>query len=287
MAAAGRILLSTHVVSAFALDGGAMFGVVPRPLWERAHPADERGRIRMVARVLVARFPASGRVVVVDAGLGAAWSPKEADRYGVEPAAGLAGALAELGLEPADVTDALITHLHFDHSAGFVARPEPGAPLAPVLPRAVHHVQRAHLEWAREPSPRDRASFLAHHLAPLDERGLLCPVDGPATLLDGLEVLVSDGHTPAMQLPVLTGAGGTVAFPSDLIPTASHLHEAWGMAYDLRPLALIEEKRRLLARAAAEGWTLVFEHDPRVEAGRVADENGAARLSETACPAEL
>jgi glyoxylase-like metal-dependent hydrolase (beta-lactamase superfamily II) len=156
-----------------------------------------------------------------------------------------------------------------------------------VFPRAIHHVQREHWEWAVRPAARDRASFLDRHIRPLAEAGLLRLADGEGELLPGLEIQVSTGHTPAMQVPVLRGPGGTVAFPSDLLPTAAHAAEAWGMAYDLRPLDVSREKTALLARAAREGWTLVLEHEPAHEACTVTVRGDWFDLSPCACPAAL
>jgi len=272
------------VVSRFALDGGAMFGVIPRPLWERPHPPDERGRIDLVARVLAVRFPGIGRTAVIDAGMGTTWGGREIDRFKLDPETpDLSQALAAIGIAPEEVTDAVMTHLHFDHAGGWVRTGRDGR-LVPVLPRAAHHVQRAHLDWARSPSSRDRGSFARELLAPLDASGLLDEIDGEGELFPGLELLRSDGHTTALQIPLLRGRTGTVVFPADLVPTAAHARDNWIMAYDLRPLATLEEKRRLLARATSERWTLVLEHDPVVEAATVELADGAPVLSPCACP---
>jgi glyoxylase-like metal-dependent hydrolase (beta-lactamase superfamily II) len=275
------------IVSRFALDGGAMFGVIPRPMWERVHPPDERGRIDLVARVLVARFPEQGRVVVVDAGMGLGWSDRERDRFKLDTGApGLDQGLADLGIAADEVTDAVMTHLHFDHAGGWV-RPAAQAGFVPVLPRAVHHVQRAHLDWARSRSSRDRGSFAEDRLAPLEAAGLLHPIDGEGELFPGLEVMCVDGHTTGLQIPLLRGPAGAVAFPADLMPTAAHACANWIMAYDLRPLETLAEKRRFLARAHTEGWIVVLEHDPAVEAAVVESSGGEAALSPCACPRAL
>ena len=261
--------LSSLVVTRFALDGGAMFGVVPRTLWSRNAPADDLGRIEMFARVVVARFRTSGRIAVIDAGFGAMWSNSDVRRYALEGhEGGLEAALARIGIAPGDVTDAVITHLHFDHAGGWVRPDDTGNPV-PALPNATHHVQRSHYEWARGPSPRDRASFISDHFEPIADAGLMNVVEGDVSLFDGLGVMVSDGHTPGMQMPVISGPEGTAVFTSDLIPTLAHGAPSWIMAYDLRPLESLEEKVRLLEIAHSEGWTVLLDHDPRNAAARV------------------
>jgi len=275
------------IVSRFALDGGAMFGVIPRPLWERSHPADGRGRINLVARVLAVRYPAQGRTVVIDSGMGSSWGAREVDRFDLDTTAlGLGPALLGAGIDPLSVTDAVMTHLHFDHAGGWV-RPDGEGALLPVLSRATHHVQRAHLEWARSPSSRDRGSFAPELFGPLEAAGLIRPVEGPGELFPGLELLVSDGHTTGLQIPLLRGRTGAAVFPADLIPTAAHARDNWIMAYDLRPLETLDEKRRLLDRAAVEGWTVVFEHDPEVEAAAFEVVDGERRIRPCACPRAL
>ncbi|MDD5307938.1 MAG: MBL fold metallo-hydrolase [Deltaproteobacteria bacterium] len=281
------VRLDVIVASRFALDGGAMFGVVPRPLWERRHPPDSAGRIRLASRALLMRFEETGRIAVIDAGLGGLWDAREKERLGIESEEdGLVRTLGALGVNPEDVTDAVITHLHFDHAGGWVRRDSAGR-LRPVFPRAIHHVQREHWEWAMRPAARDRASFLARSILPLEEAGVLKLADGSGEILPGLEVRVSKGHTLAMQVPVFRGRSGTVAFPSDLLPTTAHAGEAWGMAYDLRPLDVAAEKAALFATASQEGWILVLEHDPSHEACTVAVSGEWFALSPCACPAEL
>ncbi len=248
------------------LDGGAMFGIVPRPLWERHAPPDDRNRIRLAMRCLLLR--GRGRTVLVDTGMGHKADSAFREIYAVDHAhSALVPSLAALGVAPADVTDVLLTHLHFDHGGGTTERGEDGA-MRLVFPEAAHHVQRRHWEWAHA-STREAASFLPENLAPLAASGRLVLHDGPGEVLPGIETVVVDGHTRGQQLPLLHGPEGTLFYPADLVPTAAHVPLLWGMAYDIEPLATIEEKTRLLTRAADEGWTLVFEHDPAVATARV------------------
>jgi glyoxylase-like metal-dependent hydrolase (beta-lactamase superfamily II) len=262
----------------FRLDGGAMFGVVPRPLWERSHPADDRHRIRMVTRCLVAR--GEGRLVVVDTGMGDDWSDKERDLYAIENGErSLHARLAAHGIDPADVTDVVLTHLHFDHVGGAVRRHD--GRLVPVFPRAAHHVQQDQLDWAAHPSERDRRSFRAATIEPLRREGLLRPVAGRAEILPGLTVEPTQGHTRGHQVVRIGDGEDAVVYCGDLIPMSAHVPTPWVMAYDLQPLVTMDEKRVLLARAAASGEILVLEHDPSCEAVRVGAEGGSWRAVET------
>jgi len=260
--------VETITAGFFGLDGGAMFGIVPRPLWSRRFVPDEEGRIRLAARCIVARHD-DGRVVVVDAGMGLRWRGKAAATYAIEEGdtsegGALVAGLVRLGVTPDDVTDVIATHLHFDHVGGLV-----GPGLEPTFPRAKVHVQADHLAWAKAPSMRDRGSFRAADLRPLEEAGLLEVREGAGELLDGLSLRISHGHTPAMQMPLLAAPDGSsppVFFPSDLIPTTAHVQLPWVMAYDNQPVITVDEKAELLAEAAAKRWIIVSDHDPEVAA---------------------
>jgi glyoxylase-like metal-dependent hydrolase (beta-lactamase superfamily II) len=248
------------------LDGGAMFGIVPRPLWERHVAPDAQNRIPLAMRCLLLR--GHGRTVLVDTGMG--HKADEAFRriYAVDHAhSALVPSLAALGVAPADVTDVFLTHLHFDHGGGATERDEDGG-LRLVFPEAAHHVQQAHWDWAHR-SPRETASFLAENLGPLEASGRLVLHDGPGEVFPGVEAVVVDGHTRGQQLPLIHGPEGTLFYAADLVPTAAHVPLLWGMAYDVEPLVTIAEKERLLTRAADEAWTLVFEHDAATATARV------------------
>ena len=251
----------------FGLDGGAMFGVVPKPLWSRRVDADARNRIRLAMRCLL--VDTGDRLVLVDAGLGHKYDARFADLYAVDhDTATLARSLDALGVHPTDITDVVLTPLHFDHGGGVTARDGDGR-LSLVFPNARHHVQRRHWEAARRPNPREKASFFAENLDPLDASGLLTFADGDGELLPGVRVRVAEGHTDAQQVVLVDTAEGVVAFAADLVPTSHHLAPAWTMGYDVRPLVSMEERAAFLADAARENWTLVFEHDPAVEAASV------------------
>ncbi len=249
----------------FALDGGAMFGVVPRNLWSKSNPPDDRNRIAMVARGLLLRNGA--RIVLVDNGNGDKWDDKFREIYGVGDYT-LEASLATYGVTPADVTDVVLTHLHFDHAGGST-KLESGTPV-PRFPNAKYFVQRENLQWARNATEKDRASYLKENFEPLIADGMLTQLDGPGEFAPGVSLLPHFGHTAAMQLVHVHGNEGNVVFCADLIPTATHVHVPYVMAYDNFPLTTIEEKKDLLARAAAENWILVFEHDASIAAATVA-----------------
>ncbi len=243
----------------FALDGGAMFGVVPKPLWSRTNPADERNRITLAARALLLRD--GRRTILVDNGNGSKFSDKLRDIYRLDTAAGdLRSSLGALGVTPDDVTDVVLTHLHFDHAGGSTTVVDGRA--VPTFPNARHYVQLAHWEQAMNPTPKDRASFFPDDYMPLKTEGLLEFTDGEGELFPGIRLLVMNGHTAAQQLPLITDGATTLLYCCDLFPTVAHIPLPYVMAYDLRPLTTMAEKESVLERAAAGRWVLFFEHDP-------------------------
>ncbi|GAB5534271.1 MAG: MBL fold metallo-hydrolase [Rubricoccaceae bacterium] len=252
------------------LDGGAMFGIVPRPLWERHIPPDDANRIPLAMRCLLLR--GHGRTILVDTGLGDKTDAKFDRIYAVDRTHTLLGSLAALGVAPADVTDVLFTHLHFDHGGGATRRSGDGLELT--FPNAAHYVQQSHWEWAHA-SPREGASFLAENLEPLKASGQLHQLKGAKTPFPDLELVIANGHTRGQQLPLLTDGNSTLFYAGDLLPTTAHVPLLWIMAYDVEPLETVKEKESILARAADEAWHVVFEHDPVHAVGRItATEHG-------------
>ena len=249
------------------LDGGAMFGVVPRPLWERRIAPDDQNRIPLAMRCLLLR--GHGRVVLVDTGLGHKADARFETIYAVDHGhSTLLGSLGRLGVGPEDVTDVVLTHLHFDHAGGAVSRGPDGA-LGLTFPEADVYVQRRHWAWAHE-SPREGASFLAENLGPLEASGRLVLLDGEDDVpWPNVALHVVDGHTRGQQLVRVTDGERSLFYAADLVPTAAHVPALWIMAYDVEPLVTLREKTALLGRAADEGWTVVFEHDPEVASARV------------------
>ncbi len=264
MARIGPWALHTIETGRFGLDGGAMFGVVPRALWARHIRPDEKNRIRLAARCLL--LEGEGRLILIDSGVGAKGDEKFAGIYALDYAhSELHRSLREAGFCAADVTDVVYTHLHFDHCGGGTEQGPRGA--VPAFENARYHVQRAHWAWARQPNAREAASFMPDNIEPLAQSGQVCLADGPGTLFPGVEALVAHGHTEAQQLVKISDGERTLVFVADLFPTAAHMKAVWSTAYDVRPLVTLEEKARFLEDAIAGGWDLFFEHDPEIAVG--------------------
>lgn len=248
------------------LDGGAMFGIVPKNLWDRRIPADEQNRIPLAMRCLLLR--GHGRTILVDNGLGDKYDARFGSIFGVDRESfNLLDSLQEVGVAVEDVTDVILTHLHFDHAGGSTTRDEEGS-LILTFPNAVHHIQQTHWIWAQE-SPREQASFLAENLDPLESSGKLNFLAGAETPFPGIHMIVVDGHTRGQQLPVVTGKEGTLLYAADLLPTAAHIPLLWIMAYDVAPLDTLTEKKRVLDEAVDGNWIVFFEHDPEIVTGRI------------------
>jgi glyoxylase-like metal-dependent hydrolase (beta-lactamase superfamily II) len=249
------------VLSRFGLDGGAMFGIVPKPLWQKTNPADAQNRIRMAARCLV--LDIGERRVLVDTGMGNKWSPREASIYAVpDENLGARDALSLAGIDPDSISDVVLTHLHFDHAGGLTELDAEGRP-RPAFARATHWVQRENWFWARHPSSRDAGSYRGENFDWMVEGSgpRVELVEGRARILDALELLPSHGHTPGMQLVRFTHQGETITYCADLVPTLGHLPVVYVMGYDLYPVTSTHEKRLLLNEVAA-GGLLAVEHDP-------------------------
>jgi len=262
------------------LDGGAMFGVVPKPLWSRRIPADERNRIPLGMRCLLVEHPSA--LVLVDTGAGNKEDPKFHDIYGIENAGAngrtaLEDALAQVGARPEDVDIVISTHLHFDHAGGNTFADEGGA-VRPSFPRARYFVQRGELDYAMSANERTAASYFDRNYLPVRDAGQLELIEGEREITAGIRTLVTPGHTPYHQSVVISDGGETAIFLADLVPTHAHLPLPWIMGYDVEPLVTLETKRRVLARAAGEGWLVIFEHDATVPWGRVAHDGRAYGL---------
>ena len=243
----------------FRLDGGAMFGIVPKALWERRMAPDIRNRITMHMRALL--LEGEGRVILIDNGAGDKYGERFRDIFALEGCK-LTRSLAEAGFSEADVTDVILTHLHFDHAGGSTIRQQDR--IVARFPGARYHIQGAQLRSARQPNQREQASFLPENFEPLAAAGQLHEVSGSRSLLPGIEVFTINGHTDAQQIVKVSGPEGTLVFVADLLPTIHHLRGPWVMAYDIRPLVTLEEKRSFLTEALANDWQLFFEHDPSV-----------------------
>lgn len=250
----------------FSLDGGAMFGVVPKTLWEKKCPADPQNRIRMGLNSILVKTPQA--LVLVETGIGPKLDRKLSSIYGVERDRGLLGGLADLGFRPGDIDFVINTHLHFDHCGGNTVLDDSGKAV-PAFPRARYIIQKGEWEWALSPHEREKGSYQADNFRPLAESGLLQLVDGDAMVTPGVEVMLAPGHTARHQSVLVRNGGRTLVYLGDLVPTAAHIGLAYGMSYDLHPLENLETKKRLYDRAIAEDWILAFVHDPVHYFGRV------------------
>lgn len=249
----------------FRLDGGAMFGVVPKTLWQKQKPADPQNRIKMSTNLLLIRD--RERNILIDTGLGNKFPDKLVQIYAIDHSEfSLESGLKQHNLRPQDITDVIFTHLHFDHAGGATYRDKQGI-LQPTFNNARHYVQKEHLRWALKPTERDAASFFPENYAPLQEHGLLQEVDGEAEVFPGIKLLPIHGHTPFQQMVMVEDHRQTLLFAGDLVPTSAHVPLPWVMGYDLQPLTTLEEKRRYLIRAAEEKHLVVFEHDPEIHCG--------------------
>lgn len=257
----GSWTLHTIETGRFGLDGGAMFGIVPKPLWEKRIGADELNRIPMHARCLL--LTSADRCVLIDNGIGTKQDQKFRKIYAVDDETmNLDASLQAAGFHRSDITDVILTHLHFDHCGGSTEYVDGTLRIA--FPNATFHVQREHWDWARLGNVREKASFFPENLDPLAESGQLNLIDGRHDLFEGVDLIPVDGHTKAMQLVRVHDADRSLLYAADLLPTHAHLAPAWNMGYDLWPMTTIEEKGRLLGQATRDGWQLFFEHDPTV-----------------------
>lgn len=263
----GKYRLTALETGRFCLDGGAMFGVVPKVLWNRSNPADDRNRIELALRTLIIRD--EEHRMIVDTGIGENWDQKFSDIYGVDHSRfSLEKSLLKAGLSPGDITDVIITHLHFDHAGGATRTNEKGE-TDPTFPNATYYIQKRHYEWAVNPSEKDQASFVKERFVPLYEQGRLKLLEGEMEFLPGIHIRLSDGHTIAQQNVLVTDGKTTLYHPGDMIPTSSHVPLPFIMGYDNFPLITLEEKKNLLRKAADGGWVLFFEHDPNHAATQV------------------
>lgn len=278
----GRFNLTSIEAARFALDGGAMFGIVPKPLWSRSTPADDLNRIDMAARLLVIEDTTTTqkRRILIDTGIGDKFAEKQNTQFRIEqPAGGVEEALQLQGIDASTITDVILTHLHFDHAGGATELTENG--YMPTFENATYHVQRRAWKWAEHPTERDSGSFRPADFQALAANGQLHLYDGPQELFPGVQLMVAEGHTVAQQLVLLDGGDdGKLLYCADLLATAAHLRLSWVMGYDLYPLTTLEEKRMVLAQGLEEDWTLFFEHDPRIAACKLTEKDGSVVAGE-------
>ena len=243
----------------FWLDGGAMFGIIPKPLWEKTNLPDSANRIKLSTRNLL--LINGNRKILIDSGMGNKWDAKSKNIYSInQDEFSLDNELVKAGISAAEITDIIITHLHFDHTGGSI-KLENGK-LIPAFPNAKYYVQKKNFEWAVNPSERDRGSYIKENFVPIFQAGLLNLIDNNIDFDDEIEFLVVNGHTFSQQLVKISDSSTTILFCGDLIPTSSHIPIPYVMGYDLQPLVTVQEKKNILSQAHEEQWKLFFEHDP-------------------------
>ena len=254
----GKYKLSIIESGFFGLDGGAMFGVVPKPLWQKTNPSDEANRIKLCTRHLL--LESANKKIIIDTGMGDKWDDKSKKIYAVDDKLTMDSALMKKGLKSEDITDVILTHLHFDHTGGSTTLKN--GKLLPVFPNAKYYVQKQNYDWAVDPSERDKGSYLKENFVPLFEEGVLSFTIGNANLDDEVEFIVINGHTFGQQMVKISNNSETFLFCGDLIPTSSHISLPYIMGYDLQPLVTLQEKKTFLKQAVDENWKLFFGHDP-------------------------
>lgn len=258
----------------FKLDGGAMFGVVPKTLWSKKIPADEKNRIQMGMRSLLIKSNQTNKIYLIDNGCGDKFDEKMEKIYGIDYSKGdLTSSLAKQGFTPDDITDVIFTHLHFDHCGGTTTYDSKGN-LKEVFPNAAYHVNRRHWETATHPNQREKASFFDENLQPIKNSGRLILVDDFHTFEDGLDTIPMNGHTIGQQLPVIHHNDISIVYAADLIPSYAHIPLPYVMGYDMSAITTLEEKQDFLEQAVDGGWYLFLEHDAEHEVVSVVKEKG-------------
>ncbi|OFY62683.1 MAG: hypothetical protein A2Y71_11370 [Bacteroidetes bacterium RBG_13_42_15] len=250
-------------IANFKVDGGAMFGVVPKALWSRVYKPDENNLIVLTLRSLIVET--NGHVILVDTG----WGDKQDEKFFrhvyLHNGEGLPGGLRNRGYKPEDITDVVLTHLHADHCGGGVVKSKTRTGYELTFPDAIYHVSRTQWEWAMKNNPREEDAFLEENILPITQSGRLSLVDEECELFEGFSVRIYYGHTPGLMIPVIRYHDKTLIYTGDLIPTVAHLPLIWNMGYDIESLKTIDEKGHLLEEVLANGYILVFQHDESVE----------------------
>jgi glyoxylase-like metal-dependent hydrolase (beta-lactamase superfamily II) len=256
----GKYKLSIIESGSFGLDGGAMFGIIPKPLWQRTNLPDEVNRVRLSTRHLL--LESESKKILIDTGMGNKWDDKSKNIYAVDDKYSLNSALGDKGLKPDDITDVILTHLHFDHSGGSTVLVN--GKLEPAFPNANYFVQKQNFDWARNSSDRDKGSYIKDNFLPLYEEGVLNFIIGNAKFDDEIEMIVINGHTFGQQMVKISDGNDSFLFCSDLMPFVSHIPLPYIMGYDLQPLVTLEEKKKHLNKVVEDNWKLFFGHDPEI-----------------------
>ncbi len=244
----------------FKLDGGAMFGVVPKSIWNKLNPADENNMCSWATRCLL--IEDGKRLILIDNGMGDKQDPKFFSYYYLHGDDNLEKSLKKHGFSPDDITDVFLTHLHFDHCGGSIKYNNDRTKLQPAFKNAMYYSNEKHWNWAVNPNSREKASFLKENILPIQESGQLTFLKPTDAFTENISILEVNGHTEAMMLPLVKYKNQTIAYMADLIPSVGHLPIPYVMGYDVRPLETLKEKDSVLKRALDENWLLMFEHDP-------------------------
>ena len=250
-------------IASFKVDGGAMFGVVPKVLWSRIYPSNENNLIDLTLRSLLVET--AGHVILIDTG----WGDKQDEKFfrhvNLHGGEGLIGGLKNRGYKPEDITDVFLTHLHADHCGGGVKRENGSDKYELTFPEATYHVSRTQWEWAVKNNLREADSFLEENIFPIATSGHLNFIDEEEELFPGFSLRICYGHTPGLMIPLIKYKDRILVYTGDLIPTVAHIPLIWNMSYDIESLKTIEEKQRLLIEALEGGYIFVFQHDEHIE----------------------
>lgn len=255
--------ISIFNIANFKVDGGAMFGVVPKVLWSRVYPSDGDNLIVLSLRSLVIEI--NDHIILVDTG----WGDKQDEKFfrhvHLHGGEGLLQGLNKLGYNPEDITDVFLTHLHADHCGGGIKRNDSGSGYMLTFPNAAYHISRVHWEWASKNNLREEDSFLEENIIPIAQSGHLNLIDEEKELFPGFSINMCYGHTPGLMIPVISYNDRKLVYTGDLIPTVAHIPLIWNMSYDIESLKTIDEKDRLLKTALEKNYVLIFQHDENIE----------------------
>jgi glyoxylase-like metal-dependent hydrolase (beta-lactamase superfamily II) len=254
----GKYELKTVVSGYFGLDGGAMFGIIPKPLWEKTNPADDLNRVTLSTRNLL--LISDDKKILIDTGMGEKWDEKSQSIYRIDKSKSLSNSLLQYNIKLDDITDVILTHLHFDHTGGSTNLVN--GQIIPSFPNAKYFVQKKNFDWAINPSDRDKGSYIKENFEPLMKEGVLTLIDGETDFDENISSRIINGHTFGQQMIKISDSTNTLLYCADLLPFVSQIRIPYIMGYDLQPLITVQEKKKYLKLAADENWYLYFGHDP-------------------------
>ena len=264
--------------SEFSLDGGAMFGIIPKPIWEREAPSDALNRIDMVTRSLL--LCSDEKKILIDTGNGTKWEEKYRDIYNIDTSRyNIENSLTKYGFSADDITDIINTHLHFDHAGGNTKIDD--GRIVPTFPNAKYWVTKEHWELANHPSQKDSGSFIEHDWKVLAENGMIETVNGNEPFIKGIDSYITQGHTAGLLHPMISDGTKTLFYGADIFPLAAHISIPWVMAYDVQPVVTMKEKEILLPKMQDEEWILFLEHDPNIQACTVHQDGKHFKMNES------